>query len=166
MRSTIKRKDVFNWDVLIEIFAIIALVWLWTMTYQFQHIGASLVPEDYDFFKTPNEYWASQMTYSVPVIATIFYIGLTFFNKKSEFDYYPVETNSEHVPKLTAINQRLWRWLKVNLIILFIIVEYFSFHTGSNAGTGIPTWFVIVIPLLLFGPIVYFFIEFSKIELE
>ncbi len=164
--STFKKVKISFWDKILELLSIGALIVLWVMTYKFQHIGAELVPEDFDFFQTPNEYWASKMTYSVPIIATVLYIGLTVYNLRPQYGNYPVQISSEKIADLSEINKRLWRWLKFNLLVIFIIIEYFSFHTGSNAGTGITPLLILVFPVLLFGPVVFFFIEFSKNQLE
>ncbi|WP_373494087.1 hypothetical protein [Aquiflexum sp.] len=164
--SKFKRTRISFWDRILEIMSIGALIVLWVMTYKFQHIGAELVPQDFNFFETPNEYWASQMTYAVPIIATILYFGVTIYNLRPQYGQYPIKASSEKAADLSKINKRLWRWLKFNLLVVFIIIEYFSFHTGSNAGTGITPLMIYVFPILLFGPVVFFFIEFSKSQLE
>ncbi|RPA67036.1 hypothetical protein EF405_18070 [Cyclobacteriaceae bacterium YHN15] len=154
------------WDRIIEILGFSALVILWVMTYHYQHLGAELMPEDYDFFQNPSEYWASKMTYSIPVIATILYLGITIYNTKTRYTDYPINENPEKAEKLSQINQKLWRWLKFMLILMFLLIEYFSFHSGSGFGTGVPKWFMVAFPLMLFGPVIYFFIEFSQNQLE
>jgi hypothetical protein len=153
-------------DILVEILAIGALVMLWAETYYFQHLGAELVPNDYTFLESPNEFWASQMTYSIPFIATLIYIGLTIYNKKRKHNEYEYEFNPEKSAAVLRINQRLWRWLKLNLILVLLIIEYFSFHTGSSAGDGISIWFILIFPLLIFGPVVYFFVAYSREQLQ
>lgn len=164
--SKIRILNISIFDAILEVFGFIALISLWVMTYRFQHIGAEMVPEDFSFFQTPNEFWASKMTYTVPVIATILYVGLTVYNLRPQYGDYPVQVSSEKNVQLSEINKRLWRWLKFNLLVIFIVIEYFSFHTGSSAGTGISPAFIYVFPVLLFGPVVFFFIEFSKNQLE
>lgn len=164
--SNVGRFKISFFDGILEILGFVALVFLWVMTYKFQHIGAELVPEDFSFFQTPNEFWASKMTYTVPVIATFLYVGLTVYNLRPQIGDYPVQISSEKSAQLNEINKRLWRWLKFNLLLVFITIEYFSFHTGSNAGTGISPTLIYVFPVLLFGPVVFFFIEFSKSQLE
>ncbi|WP_373522099.1 hypothetical protein [Aquiflexum sp.] len=161
-----KKVRITFWDLILEILSLCALIVLWTITYNFQHIGAELVPADFDFFQTPNEYWASKMTYSVPIIATILYVGLTIWNLRPQYGDYPVDVSGDKALDLSKINKRLWRWLKFNLLVIFIVIEYFSFHTGSNAGTGITPLLIYVFPVLLFGPVVFFFIEYSKSQLE
>lgn len=153
-------------DIIVEILSVLVLLTLWAETYYFQHQSLQIVPEGYDFFQNPNEYWASKMTYSVPFVATILYVGLTLYNQRVQYGDYAIEISREKGPALSQINKRLWRWLKLNILIMFIVIEYFSFHTGSNAGTGISGWFIFVFPLLLFGPVIFFFIEFSKNQLE
>ena len=154
------------WDKVIEILGLATLTLLWVMTYHFQHLGAELMPDDYDFFKNPSEYWASKMTYSIPVITTILFIGITIYNTKTKYTDYPIDENPEKAKKLSQINQRLWRWLKFMLVLIFLLIEYFSFHSGSGFGTGIPKWFMVAFPMMLFGPIIYFFIEFSQNQLD
>ncbi|MCH6201960.1 hypothetical protein MMU07_20450 [Aquiflexum sp. LQ15W] len=153
-------------DIIAEILSILVLVTLWIETYYFQHQSLQIVPEGYDFFSNPNEYWASKMTYSVPFVATILYVGLTLYNQRVQHGDYAVELSDKKAPALKQINRRLWRWLKLNILLMFVVVEYFSFHTGSNAGSGISGWFIFVFPLLLFTPVIIFFIEFSKNQLE
>jgi hypothetical protein len=154
------------WDKVIEILALSALVLLWVMTYRFQHIGAELMPADYDFFQNPSEYWASNMTYTIPIIATLLYIGITWYNTRGQYGNYLVQDDTEKREKLIEINQKLWRWLKFMLILIFLSIEFFSFHSGSGFGTGIPKWYIVVFPMMLFGPVIYFFIEFSQNQLD
>lgn len=153
-------------DILVEALAIAALVFLWAETYYFQHLGAELVPNDYSFLESPNEFWASQMTYSIPFVATLIYIGLTLYTNKRKHEEYEYEFNPEKSAAIKGINRRLWRWLKLNLILVLLIIEYFSFHTGSSAGDGISIWFILIFPLLIFGPVVYFFIAYSREQLQ
>ncbi|MFD2200439.1 hypothetical protein [Shivajiella indica] len=154
------------WDRIIEILGFSALIILWVMTYHFQQVGAELMPEGYDFFKNPSEYWASKMTYTIPIIATILYVGITAYNTKKKYTDYPISDDPKKAEKLSQINQKLWRWLKFMLILIFLLIEYFSFHSGSGFGTGIPNWFMVAFPLMLFGPVIYFFIEFSQNQLD
>jgi hypothetical protein len=153
-------------DILVEFLAIAGLVMLWAETYHFQHLGAELVSKDYTFLESPNEFWASQMTYSIPFIATLIYIGLTIYNKKRKHNEYEYEFDKEKSAAVLRINQRLWRWLKLNLILVLLIIEYFSFHTGSSAGDGISIWFILIFPVLIFGPVVYFFVAYSREQLQ
>jgi hypothetical protein len=164
--KTFSNAEVSFLDRVVEVLSLLVLIGLWTLTYYFQHQSLDIVPEGYDFFSNPNEYWASRMTYSVPFVATILYVGLTLYNKRVQHGEFAVEINKENGPALRQINKRLWRWLKLNILLMFVVVEYFSFHTGSNAGSGISGWFIFVFPLLLFGPVIYFFVEFSKNQLK
>ncbi|EOZ95936.1 hypothetical protein A33Q_2529 [Indibacter alkaliphilus LW1] len=154
------------WDKVLEILGFAALILLWSMTYYFQHKGAESVAADYNFFANPSEYWASNMTYSIPIIASILFLGITFYNQKPRISDYTIKNNPEKADTLIQINTRLWRWLKFTLILMFLLIEYFSFHSGSGFGTGIPTWFIIVFPIVLFAPVVYFFMEFAKNQLD
>lgn len=111
-----------KFDVAIEILAVVALVLLWAETSYFQHRGAELVPVDFNFLERPNEYWASQMTYSIPFVATMIYIGLTIFTLKRKHDEYEYEFNPEKSAAILRINRRLWRWLKFNLVLILLII--------------------------------------------
>lgn len=161
-----KRPKMNFWDRVIEILGFASLILLWAMTYYFQHVGADAVAPDYNFFENPSEYWASNMTYSIPIIATILFFGVTFYNQKPRINDYTIQNNPEKAEALVQINAKLWRWLKFNLILMFILIEYFSFHSGSGFGSGVPKFFMVVFPVLLFAPIVYFFMEFAKTQLD
>ncbi|WP_293015505.1 hypothetical protein [Mongoliibacter sp.] len=161
-----KKPKMGIWDRVIEILGFSSLILLWVMTYYFQHLGAEAVPEGYNFFENPSEYWASNMTYSIPIIATILFFGITLYNQTPRISEYTIQNQPEKVDTLIRINAKLWRWIKFNLIIMFILIEYFSFHSGSGFGTGIPTWFIIVFPVLLFAPIIYLFMEFAKTQVD
>lgn len=165
-KFNLSTKGLSFWDAIIEIIAFVALSLLWVLTYSFQQLGSKMVSDDFDFFQNPSEYWASKMTYTLPIIATIFYLGITFFGFSRDFSGEKGIDSPEKGQKLKEINQRLWRWVKFILVLMFILIEYFSFQSGSNFGAGIPKWHIVVFPLLLFGPVIYFFFEFSKHQLE
>lgn len=156
----------FFWNAVIEVIAFLALLFLWILTYSFRKVGSKMVSDNFDFFQNPNEYWASKITYTLPIIATIFYFGITLLGFRRDFSGEKGVDNPEKAQKLREINQRLWRWVKFILVLMFILIEYFSFHSGSNYGSGIPMWHIVVFPLLLFGPVIFFFFEFSKHQLE
>jgi hypothetical protein len=164
--KTFGNANVSRLDIVVEILCLLVLIGLWAETFYFRNINLEMVPENYDFFSNPNEYWASKMTYSIPLVATFLYVGLTLYNKRVQYGDFAVEISQEKAPVLSQINKRLWRWLKLNILLMFVVIEYFSFHTGSNAGAGISGWFILTFPLLLFGPVIYFFIEFSKNQLD
>lgn len=155
-----------KFDVVVELLAIAAVLFLWAETYYFQHLGAEIVPNDYSFLESPNEFWASKMTYSIPFVATMIYVALTIFNEKRRHNEYEYEFNPEKSAAVLRINRRLWRWLKLNLILVLLVIEYFSFHTGSSLGDGISVWFILIFPVLVFGPVVYFFFAYAKEQLQ
>lgn len=154
------------WDIFVEVLSVIALIVLWYLTVHFHQLGLEVAPQSYKFFENPNEYWATKMTYTLPIMATILSIGLTYYYSKESYGSYPVEIKPENQAQMILINRRLWRWIKLNVLVVFILIEYFSFHTGSNAGTGISFWFILAFPVILFGPVIYFFLEFSKNQLQ
>ncbi|WP_106568820.1 hypothetical protein [Cecembia rubra] len=165
-KFNLSNKGLSFWDAIIEILALVALVLLWVLTYSFQQLGSKMVSDNFDFFQNPSEYWASKMTYTLPIIASIFYLGITFFGLSRDYSGEKWNENPEKAKKLKMINQRLWRWSKFILVLMFMLIEYFSFQSGSNFGTGIPKWHIVVFPLLIFGPVIYFFLEFSKYQLD
>lgn len=153
-------------DKVIEVLGIVALVWLWLETVYFQQLGQEQVTADFSFFENPSEYWASQMTYAVPFVATVFYLSISWNNYFNRDIDHLVDASFEKKKALIAINRRIWRWVKLNVIIIFLMIEYFSFHTGSDFGSGVPNWMILFFPLVLFSPLVYFFIEYSKSQLK
>jgi len=164
--NTFKKDHTSLLDRAVEVAGVIALVFLWMMTYYFQQKGLQAVPEQYDFLDQPNEFWASKITYSIPFVVTIVYLIITYTSlKKSEPDDHPYYS-PEKAAAFQVLNKRLWRWMKLSIILVFIMIEYFSFHTGSRAGEGISYWYFLFFPVLLIGPAVFFLIEISKKELE
>jgi hypothetical protein len=170
MKDTLEKNNYYQpltWlDKVMEFFCFVALLCLWILTWYFHEMELRAAPQDFSFFKNPSYYWASNMTYTLPMIATAVYVLLTYRNRRPIPVEHIIQVNPEKQAKLLQINQRLMRWVKINIVFIFIIIEVLSYTTGSNGGTGIPYFVVFFLPVLMVGPVVYFLFEFSKNQLE
>jgi hypothetical protein len=152
-------------DWLMEAISLLGLISLWIMTSYYHGIESAKVPEDFSFLKNPSYYWASNMTYTIPLIATVIYLYLTYMKKRPIPQEHLIEVNPEKEAKILQINNRLMRWIKIVAVSLFIMIEFLSYNTGSNQGTGISYMVIFFLPILMVGPIIYFLFEFSKSQL-
>ena len=87
-------------DKVMEFFCFVALVCLWGLTWYFHEMELRSAPQDFSFFKNPSFYWASNMTYTMPVIATAIYIMLTYRNRKPVPVEHVIEADPQKQAKL------------------------------------------------------------------
>lgn len=98
----------------------------------------------------------------IPAITSALFFGLTFLNRFPHIFNYPVEineTNAEHQYRLAT---RLLRWLKVWIIILFLLVSYNSITEALSPHSNLIAWTLPVGMLGLFTGLIVYLVAAAK----
>ncbi len=145
-------------DRLLEILGWLALLLLWGITILNFSSLPDTIPTHYNALGEADGFGSKNSIWSIPIIATIFFIGLTLLNKYPHKFNYPKEITSENAQKQYSNATRLMRYVKFIIVLIFgmMVVPSVQFP-NDNPGLGV--WFLPVSMGLLFIPIIFFVIR-------
>ncbi len=98
----------------------------------------------------------------LPVIATVFYAGLTFLNRFPHVFNYPRAVTPQNAGVLYRRATLIIRYLKLGLVLLFGIVTYKSIGVSLGREKGLGVWLLPVILISSFSFVLYTIVTLSK----
>ena len=97
-----------------------------------------------------------------PILATVFFIGLTILGRFPKLLNYPTTITKENVTTQHDISKRMLRILKLVIVVIFFIIDYKTIQIAIGVTKDLGSGFIMMIFALIFAPIFYFLIQFSK----
>lgn len=99
---------------------------------------------------------------TLPVIATILFVGLTILNKFPHVFNYPVNITIDNALRQYTNATKMIRYLKLIIVLIFglIVLQVIRNVNGQASGLGI--WFLPLTFGLIFIPVIYFVIKSFK----
>lgn len=148
-------------DKVVEIITILLLLIFWFfIVSNYKHLPET-IPTHFDGSGKIDGYGEKWTILIAPCISVIFYISLSYLSRYPYKFNYMTEITEVNAEKLYTIAVRMLRYLKLFLIIIFFAIEFKTIqntYNPSDLGGG----FMFFIMSLIFIPIFYFLIQFSK----
>jgi uncharacterized membrane protein len=149
-------------DNIIEIFGWLTLLILWSYTL-FNYSGLpNTIPTHFDFNGQVDDYGSKLTVLLLPIIGTIVFVGLTILNKFPHIFNYPTEITPENALSKYTIATRMIRYLKFIIIVIFTLIEYMIFSSVKNEASSINFYFLPIMLVLIFIPIIFSIIKLYK----
>lgn len=105
---------------------------------------------------------AKEMIFSLPLIVTILYIGLTLLNRFPHIFNYPIKITEENALTHYTKATRLVRYLKIILVTVSLLVALKTIENAYGHPDWIGAWFLPVLVVLIFLPLPYFLLKYRK----
>ena len=142
-------------DTIIEVTSCLALVAFWVMTiFAFTTLPES-IPTHYNGMGEVDGYGPKATIFFLPVLGTVLFAFLTYIIKKPETFNYTVEITEENALAQYTNATKLLRFMKLALLILFIVIDYKTIATSNGASDGLGKWFLPFTIALIFVPVVF-----------
>ena len=142
-------------DTIIEVTSYLALVAFWVMTiFAFSTLPES-IPTHYNGLGEVDGYGPKATIFFLPVLGTVLFAFLTYIVKKPETFNYTVEITEENALAQYTNATKLLRFMKLALLILFIVIDYKTIATSNGASDGLGKWFLPFTIALIFVPVVF-----------
>ena len=142
-------------DTIIEVTSCLALVAFWVMTiFAFTTLPES-IPTHYNGLGEVDGYGPKATIFFLPVLGTVLFAFLTYIIKKPETFNYTVEITEENALAQYTNATKLLRFMKLALLILFIVIDYKTIATSNGASDGLGKWFLPFTIALIFVPVVF-----------
>jgi uncharacterized membrane protein len=99
---------------------------------------------------------------TLPLIATVLFIGLTILNKFPHVFNYPTNLTADNALKQYTNATRLIRYLKLIIVIIFGLIAFKTIQNTNRQADGLGIWFLPMALGLIFIPFTYVIIKSFK----
>jgi uncharacterized membrane protein len=96
---------------------------------------------------------------TLPLVATILFIGLTIINKFPNVFNYPANITADNALNQYTIATRLIRYLKFIIVVIFGLIALQTIRNVNGQISGLGVWFLPLTSGLIFIPLTYFVIK-------
>jgi len=149
-------------DIIIEALAAICLIYMVTQLIVVYPEIKQQVPTHFGTNGTPDAWGSKTSLILIPVVSIVIYAGLTILNKYPYIFNYPVPITEENASKQYQLAKSLITALKFTTTGLFLYIQLQTISVVKEIQTGLGTYFLIIILIGSFIPIIIYFILASK----
>ena len=140
-------------------FLIIA-IWGLTIT-NFSNLPDT-IPTHYNGAGQADGFGGKATILTLPLIATILFIGLTILNKFPHVFNYPTNITQDNAFRQYTNATRLIRYLKLIIVFIFGLIAFKTIQNANGKADGLGVWFLPMTMGLIFIPLIYFVIKSFK----
>jgi uncharacterized membrane protein len=151
-----------KFDTFLEIIALLLLIFFWIFNVVHFKDLPETIPIHFNGSGTADGFGPRASIFALPIIGTIIYIGLTVLQKYPKYSNFPVKITEENAQYQYTNATKMLRVLKIIILILFFMIDYFTMLTAIGKEDGLGKWFLPFTLGILIVPIVYFFIQSKK----
>ena len=146
-------------DKLVDILGWIILLALWALTITNYSSLPDTIPTHFNAAGEADGFGSKVTILSLPVIATLLFIGLTVLNRYPHSFNYPTAITQDNALRLYTLATRMLRYLKLVLVIVFGGIEFMTIQNATGKAAGLGVWFLPLTLVLIFLPLIYFLIK-------
>ncbi|MFM7765447.1 MAG: DUF1648 domain-containing protein, partial [Sphingomonadales bacterium] len=99
---------------------------------------------------------------TLPLIATVLFIGLTILNKFPHIFNYPTNITQDNALRQYTNATRLIRYLKFIIAVIFGLIAFKTIQNANGQADGLGIWFLPLTLGLIFIPLTYYIIKTLK----
>jgi uncharacterized membrane protein len=102
--------------------------------------------------------------FTLPLVATILFIGLTVLNQFPHVFNYATDINKENAKKQYINSTRMIRYLKFIVAFILGLISWQTIKIAKGESEGLGDYFMVITLGLIFIPMFYFMIRSYKIK--
>ncbi len=140
----------------------IILIWVLTIT-NYSNLPET-IPTHYNGAGQADGLGGKATILTLPLIATILFIGLTVLNKFPHVFNYPTEITQDNAFRQYIYATRLIRYLKVIIVFVFGLIEFKTIQNANGETDGLGVWFLPLTIGVIFLPMIYFILNHSSLN--
>lgn len=143
-------------DKILEASGYVLLVAFWIMNILSFNQLPEAIPIHFNGLGEVDQTGSKLSIFALPVIGTLVFTLLTIFNQHPENFNYGVEINEENAEKQYRNSTKMVRLLKLIVLFIFMLIDYFTIQTSVGNSAGLGKWFLPCVVALILIPIGYF----------
>jgi len=145
-------------DKIVEFVGWLLVILVWGLAIKSYSNLPNTIPTHYNVLGQANAFDGEVNILILPIVATVLFIGLTIINKYPHIYNYPINITNDNALKQYTNATRLIRYLKLILVFIFCLISYQSIRNANGQTDGLGPWFLPLIILLIFVPLIYFIV--------
>jgi uncharacterized membrane protein len=149
-------------DKIAEIIGWLLIFAVWSLTVINYQSLPDIIPTHYNGAGVADGFGDKWTILTLPLVATILFVGLTILNRFPHVFNYPTEITEDNALRQYTIATRLIRYLKVIIIVIFGLIAFQTIRHANGQTEGLGIWFLPLTMVLIFIPIIYFLIKSTK----
>lgn len=143
-------------DKILEASGYVLLVTFWIMNILSYNQLPAEIPIHFNGLGEVDQTGNKISIFALPVIGTLVFIVLTLFNRHPENFNYRVEIDAENTEQQYRNSTKMVRLLKIIVLFIFMLIDYFTIQTSVGNSAGLGKWFLPCVVALILIPIAYF----------
>lgn len=153
-------------DYISESLSIIAFLAMWLLTFYAIVIASLLdtIPIHFNLKGTPDGYGKKLNLLITPLVSTVIYIGMTIINRYPHLFNYPVKINEKNAVEQYLLATRIIRLIKLVIMLLFFIIEFFIIKSVLYNRPFVAFWFVLIIPAFFYVLFIFYILRSIKVK--
>lgn len=149
-------------DKTFEILGWISVLAIWVFTITNYTNLPDIIPTHYNGAGQVDGFGGKGYIFTLPLIATFLFIGLTILNKFPHVFNYPTNITADNALRKYTNATRLIRYLKFIIVIVFGLITFKTIQNVNGEASGLGIWFLPLTLGLIFIPLTYFVIKSFK----
>ena len=149
-------------DKIFEIIGWLLIIVIWGLTIANYSNLPETIPTHYNGAGQADGFGGKATILTLPIIATILFIGLTVLNQFPHVFNYPTNITQDNAFRQYTNATRLIRYLKLVVVFIFVLIVYKTIQHANGKADGLGVWFLPMTMGLIFIPLIYFVIKSFK----
>ena len=149
-------------DKTVEIIGWLLIFAVWGLTVINYLSLPDIIPTHYNGAGVADGFGDKWMILTLPLVATVLFVGLTILNKFPHIFNYPTEITADNALRQYTNATRLIRYLKVIIVVIFGLIAFQTIRHANGQTEGLGLWFLPMTLGLIFIPLIYFVIKSFK----
>ena len=160
-----QKRTTYDW--ILEIVSVLALLWsFYPLLFYGRLSDETLIPIHYNLAGEIDGWGGRYFLWIIPLIALVFYIGLSVFEKYYKRSNYPYKVTEENANHLYRQRVRLSRHLKVFSLLIFAYLNNSSYAIAVGKGAGLSKFIMIFLMAGLFLSLIFFYLKMGQHKQE
>ena len=149
-------------DKIFEILGWISIFAIWVLTITNYSNLPDTIPTHYNGTGQADGFGGKATILTLPLIATVLFVGLTVLNKFPHIFNYPTNITQDNALRQYTNATRMIRYLKLIIVIIFGLITFKTIQNANVEANGLGIWFLPLTMGLIFIPLTYFVIKSFK----
>ncbi len=125
-----------KWDAFFEALSVVLLLTLWGAVLRYYPLLPATIPTHFNATGQVDGWGNKSRLFSLPVIATLIYCGMTILNRYPHLYNYGIRVTPQNAHGLYRGTTRLLRLLKLLVVTIFLVIVVVTINTSLKSLKG------------------------------
>ena len=154
--------ELTTFDKTLEILGWTSILAIWVLTISNYSNLPDTIPIHYNGAGQADGFGGKDNILTLPLIATVLFIGLTILNKFPHVFNYPTNITADNALRQYTNATRMIRYLKLIIVVIFGLIAFKTIQNANGQADGLGIWFLPMTLGLIFIPLIYFLVKSFK----